>query len=456
MNIPLIVFNDVTGQYISGIESQRGAVSVARHVHDLSELLGIAQTGIVQAALIVSGTEQLNVSTLSLLQSYGIAVIVLRDPGDDVVLGHEHVVSSLAEVSEVIKEIEQAVEAGIAAPEPASNESADEPFTNAQSQTPAEEEPSKNGEVVTIWGSAGAPGRSTLAVQLAACAAEKGKAVCLIDADTYVPAIAGILGISEDYSTFSQLAHYAEKGALNRNNFKDTISSIKHGKTSFDVATGITSADRWPEIRQSAFERVLSVARDIYDYIVVDINHLVEADEEISFDGIVPLRNGCSITALEQADHLFVLGSADAIGIPRVLKSIDLLNGHHLMLSANTQVHVWINKLRASAIGNKPEQHLENAWNRYGGKYPIEGFISWDLELFDRMLLTGQTIFETQRKNPVAQSIEEMYQSVCPLPKENSLPEQGDKAENQPAIVIKRPHQSQKKSFLKSNFFARK
>ena len=47
MNIPVILYGD-DGTLLAAIESQRGAVSVARTVQDFSEALGMAQTGIAR------------------------------------------------------------------------------------------------------------------------------------------------------------------------------------------------------------------------------------------------------------------------------------------------------------------------------------------------------------------------------------------------------------------------
>lgn len=451
MNIPLLVFNDVSGLYISGIESKRGAITVTRHVHDLGELLGLAQTGIARAVLMVSGSELITASTLASLQGYGLAVVILRDPGEEITLGHETVVSTLASIDEVIEGIETAVAHwdGYSYQTTSESETETEAVAAPESET-AEILEQKNGKILVFWGTAGAPGRSTFATHTAAYLAEQKMEVCLIDADTYSPSIFAILGMSEDYSTLSQLSHLAEKGELSAEKFKETVSTIRHGKTSFDVATGITSAERWPEIRQVAFEKVLEVAKQNYDAVIVDVNHLVEADEELSFEGIVPLRNGCSISALQQADHLYILGNGDAIGIPRLLKSLESITAGVGYLQVEGSIHLWVNKVRSSAAGHQAEQQLKNAWSRYQGLQPIEGFIPWEPEVLDKALLTGQTLSEVGKKNALLQVLEKMTAPIKFQQGSISREETEAQEPRQPALVVQR--EGEKKTESSSRF----
>ena len=53
-------------------------------------------------------------------------------------------------------------------------------------------------EVIAVWGPAGAPGRTTLAVNLAAEIAAAGHSVALVDADPYGGAIAPALGLLDE------------------------------------------------------------------------------------------------------------------------------------------------------------------------------------------------------------------------------------------------------------------
>ena len=61
------------------------------------------------------------------------------------------------------------------------------------------------------------------------------------------------------------------------------------------LLTGIARAERWPELRPTALERVLQLTRTRAQFVVVDCGFNLERDEELSFDTTAPRRNGAII-----------------------------------------------------------------------------------------------------------------------------------------------------------------
>jgi molybdopterin-guanine dinucleotide biosynthesis protein len=68
--------------------------------------------------------------------------------------------------------------------------------------------------VIVVWGPAGAPGRSTLATELAVELARGGRHVGLVDADTHAPSIALTLGLPDEGPGFAAACRQAELGRL--------------------------------------------------------------------------------------------------------------------------------------------------------------------------------------------------------------------------------------------------
>ena len=81
-------------------------------------------------------------------------------------------------------------------------------------------------------------------------------------------------------------------------------------------------ADRWPELRVAAVEDILRLSRGVVDHVVVDAGFAVEDDEELSYDTAAPRRNASTLTALESADHLVVVGAADPVGLQRLVRAV--------------------------------------------------------------------------------------------------------------------------------------
>ena len=57
--------------------------------------------------------------------------------------------------------------------------------------------------VIAVWGPAGSPGRSTLAVELAVELARGGRHIGLIDGDSHAPSLALALGLADEAPGFA-------------------------------------------------------------------------------------------------------------------------------------------------------------------------------------------------------------------------------------------------------------
>ena len=77
-----------------------------------------------------------------------------------------------------------------------------------------------------------------------------------------------------------------------------------------------------PSCAPRAVEDVLRLARGVADHVVVDTGFAVEDDEELSYDTAAPRRNAATLTALEAADHLVVVGAADPVGLQRLVRAV--------------------------------------------------------------------------------------------------------------------------------------
>ena len=461
MNIPVIVFADTAGHYVSMIERQRGTVSVARAVHEFSELLGIAQTGIARAALIVGEHPELSQSLVDQLIDEDVAVVVVSDPGTEPGLAGVCWVSTLADSDELLNAVtesaqqpgqvpecltpgaEQAkVATGDPAPLNATETSTAEPSDAddaGESSDPRDELPDHDreaqpsvtqGRIVTVWGASGAPGRSTIAINIAAMAAREGLRVCLIDADTHAPSVSALLGMVEDYSGLSQLCLMADRATLTTDKVRETVSTIAVEDHYLDVLTGITRASRWPEIRSTPFVSLLHLIRDMYDLVIIDVAHPIEEDEELSFDGIAPRRNAATLTALENSQTVIVVGSGDVLGIPRLMLAYEELQEKIQRWESAPEVNIWVNKLRHHAVGTNAIHGINRAWERFGPQRPIAGYIAYDQTTIDSAWLNGRTLAEQGTTTEVAQQLEKLLRS---LHSGNAEPSD---SERRPAVAV--------------------
>jgi len=114
------------------------------------------------------------------------------------------------------------------------------------------------GTVIAVWGPAGAPGRTTLAIGIAAELAALGHAVVLADVDTHGASIAPALGMLDEAPGFAAACRLAGNDALNHAELARIAQRYESPAGGFEVLTGIGRPSRWPEL---SAERVAASIR---------------------------------------------------------------------------------------------------------------------------------------------------------------------------------------------------
>lgn len=172
-------------------------------------------------------------------------------------------------------------------------------------------------ELVAVWGGAGSPGRTTVAVHLAAAAARRAE-VLLLDADVWAPSIAQRLGIDDARG----LVHAARAASLEGDPF-DRTTTAAGGCT---VMPGLARPELWAEVGEESFRAVLDAARTRFGRVVVDLAAPIEEDEALSFDQVPFRRNLVTRTVLSLADRVVLVVAGDPIGIRRAVHAVAALD----------------------------------------------------------------------------------------------------------------------------------
>ena len=108
--------------------------------------------------------------------------------------------------------------------------------------------------IIAVWGPAGAPGRSTIAIELAVELARGGRHVGLVDADTHAPSIALALGLADEGPGFAAACRQADFGRLDAGELT-RISALARSIAACEVLTGLNRPSRWPELSESRVDR---------------------------------------------------------------------------------------------------------------------------------------------------------------------------------------------------------
>lgn len=174
--------------------------------------------------------------------------------------------------------------------------------------------------VTVVYGPAGAPGRSTIALGLAEAWSRSGDRVCLIDADSIGPSLALLVGMTEDVSGVLVSSRYADQGALD---LRSLGSACRRLDDRLWLMSGVGSADRWHQLRPASFERVVRMCADHFDRIVIDTNPLLNVED--FDDGVttgLPGRDAVTRAALRLSQSVVAVTQPDAVSVFRL--SVDL------------------------------------------------------------------------------------------------------------------------------------
>ena len=117
---------------------------------------------------------------------------------------------------------------------------------------------------------------------------------------------------------------------------------------------------------------------------MVDVGFALETDEELSFDTLAPRRNGATLAVLEDADLILAVGSADPIGIQRLVRGLGELRA----AAIDTPVWIVLNRVRRSAVPGKPEVELNAALQRFVGQ-SCAALLPYDLTGLDQAAVGG-------------------------------------------------------------------
>ncbi len=366
-------------------------VSVVRRCPDLADLLASAAAGLAAVAVVSPDLRALDRDALRHLAGHGVRVAGIVDGGDEVGerrLRQLGVAALLApgDEPEVLAEALRSLVAGTTTRPADPLESLVGPPSPWAPREPLETPAVPGRGVVTaVWGPTGAPGRTTVATTVAAALAQSGVDTLLIDLDTYGASVAQALALVDEAPGLAAAARASENGVLDVPGLARLAPRVS---PRLRVLTGIPTPHRWTEVRGAVVEDLLALARSLVDHVVVDCGFGLEDDEELSYDTAAPRRNATTLTALEQADHLLVVGSGEPVGLQRLVRAVQDLADR----TAPVPI-VVVNRVRAGVAGPQPERQIREVLARFAG-LESPRFVPWAPADCDAATLAGRTLIE--------------------------------------------------------------
>lgn len=264
---------------LAEIEADPSLILVRRCV-DVADLLASVSTHRIDAALLAVDSPGLDGSVVERLIDLGVRPCAVEADGTSLGIDHAAHLGRLSEIGTVPI---------------APREAGGEP-----------------GSLVAVWGPTGAPGRSSLAVSIAAAATAGGHRTALVDADVYGGSIGQLLGVLDEVSGVMAACRDVNRG------HPDAIAThlLALGPR-WNLLTGVPRADMWNHLRPDALETVLRTLRQDHDLVIVDCGFGVDAGP-----GSPPSRDQVTRRLLDVADDVLAIGRVDPVGLARLVRAL--------------------------------------------------------------------------------------------------------------------------------------
>lgn len=412
-------------ELVARLDSPGTALRVVRRCADLTEVMAAAEAGLGAVAILELG-RGVDRARVAQLRSLGVRVIVLspahsieraRALGADVVLemGVDFVASAVeqAQILGLLKG--PSTQPGASIP-PSAGAAAHQLPGNAHdgaAHAPGSAHLSaraesggfgpefdgsdapRRGRVIAVWGCAGAPGRTTIAANLATELALVGASTLLFDVDTLAPSLAQVLGVPQEAAGIATVARAAGQGVLDPKTLLIRTVALGSGVR---FCPGLSRADRWRELAPVSLDAVWEIARATADQIVLD---LAGGLEEAPARGVD--RWGASRSALLSADAVLVVVGADPIGMRRAVLAMGELDD----AGVSATRYIVATNVRAATAGPRASEAVAQTLMQFAGMPPA-ALIPEDRAAFDGALLAGITLAEQAPRSKAREAIREL------------------------------------------------
>ena len=123
---------------------------------------------------------------------------------------------------------------------------------------------------------------------------------------------------------------------------------------------------------------------------------------------MAPRRNGATLSVLDEADVVLVVGAADPIGMQRLVRGLAELRDAEV----STPIEVVLNRVRDGVVPGDTERELTSALERFAGCLPT-ALLPADARALDAALAGGRLLSESSPNSPLRQAVRELAGSLA-------------------------------------------
>jgi MinD-like ATPase involved in chromosome partitioning or flagellar assembly len=254
------------------------------------------------------------------------------------------------------------------------------------------------GKLISFWSANGSPGKSSLAISVAAELAASSKKVLLIDADTYAPSIDVLLGLNDHPAGLAAACRLVHQQRFDLEQLERLSVQLEVGKNQLSVMTGLSSSSRWAEVSEEKIAGLVDLAQTYFDFVILDLASSIESD--VAQIATLLQRNCVARWAVQNSDQVVAVCGADPVSIARHLDSISALTD----IQEKAEVLTVVNRLRISVLGSSAKSQILETLYRLG-QIQVAGFIPDDPSAADAAIRASIPLALGKRSSAARQAI---------------------------------------------------
>lgn len=250
---------------------------------------------------------------------------------------------------------------------------------------------------MAFWSPPGSVGRTTTALNVAACAAIRVR-VLLVDLDFVSPSVA-LLVANQDLPSLSTVLHHHQIASTFDETFlREFAPHFSGSSKGFRVVAGLSRPERWPEIKPQLLQQFFQSLSPFVDLIVCDL----QASSHKLF-----AVNAVARGILAEAHSVIALANANPLGLSRLLREIHELRA--IRQSAES-IHVVFNRL-----STKSPQPIESAAFVELTKMPTPMTIRDDRDAFELLVARASTKATMRKRSAYKTDIQALTDTLLGL-----------------------------------------
>ncbi len=365
---------------VAKLLSAEPSVELLMRCMDRIELLAGLRGAGLDAVISVGLPQWFDEATADELMRAGVRIVgLVDDPLDASRLGHmgAGLLTTDAGVGEILERV-----------------SIDPPTTSAR---PSSQPSSPLGRLVAVWGPKGAPGRSSIAIELAYEIAAVEDPVLLIDGDPYGGDLLQMLGIVEEMPSIVWAAATASRDGLDAAQLEMELRRTSDAGPV--LLPGLPRGELWPEVSEHGWRELLTVARSSFPTTIVDTGFCLESG------GAGPgsrERNRMTRAVLTSADRIVALVRSDAIGIKNFLWAYEELRN----IVEEDKIRIVANRVKRGS-----ETAIAEIVSKHAGKRPV-AYLPDDPRSFSDAIETGRSVREMSPGSAVSAALRSLAASL--------------------------------------------